>query len=102
MAGQSQENSYRTSAPAAANKTKDGSFATANVTIKPYKPLSELARTANTPLKSTFATTRIFPAYGTANARTGVQLPDVTGITSAVATPLKGDASFRRAPEPKS
>ena len=101
MAGQSQENSYQASAPAATNKTKDGSSAAANVTIKPYKPLSELARTANTPLKSTFATTRVFPAYATANARTGVQLPDVTGITSAVATPAKGDASFRYGPDPK-
>lgn len=100
MAGNSQENSYQ--APSAmASRNKDGSFA-ANVTIKPtHKPLSDLARTANTPLKSTFATTRVFPAYIPTTGKAGIQLPDVTGITSAVATPLKGDASFRRVPDPK-
>jgi hypothetical protein len=48
-------------------------------------------------------TTRLFPAYSrtSGGVNTRIQLPDVTGITSAVATPLKGDASSRRVPDPK-
>ncbi|KAG8816364.1 hypothetical protein FRC19_000427 [Serendipita sp. 401] len=39
-----------------------------------------------------FTRPSVFPAFSR------VQLPDVTGITSAVATPLKGDASFKKIP----
>ena len=41
-------------------------------------------------LAANLAPTRAFPAISR------VQLPDITGITSAAATPLKGDASFKR------
>lgn len=103
MASNSYENSYKEPAHLpATGKNKESSFAAANVTIKPaHKPLSELARSANTPLKSAFATSRVFPAYVPMSGKAGLQLPDVTGITSAVATPLKGEASFRRVPDPK-
>ncbi|KAG8835154.1 hypothetical protein FRC17_005012 [Serendipita sp. 399] len=41
-----------------------------------------------------FTRPSVFPAFSRA------QLPDVTGITSAVATPLKGDASFKKVTQP--
>lgn len=39
--------------------------------------------------------TRVWPAFSK------VQLPDVTGITTAIATPAKGDTSFKRFPSAK-
>ena len=104
MAGDNQS-SNKPSSHSVKNSNLNGSFGAANTTLKPtQKP------TANTSLKSAFhtaaaapVTTRLFPAYSQINGGVNgrIQLPDVTGITSAVATPLKGDASFRHVPDPK-